>query len=172
MLLKNSCGELLINEKDCDRFKRYDLEMQFAGVNPDLMELLTSARIITDGADSVGFAFGESDDCDSFSIELWNELANPVCEIGGSVEWLYTALPWVNNGVLGDVTFENGPLNLSITASTRGSGSAWGRGPSCVVPAGEEALVTDHLVAVITTIQPPTPTDDLQPLTAAELVCV
>lgn len=171
ILLKNACGELLVNEKDCDRFKRYDLEMQFVEVDPDLLELLTSARIITDGADSVGFAFGESDNCDSFSIELWNQLANPECEIGGLAEWLYATIPWVNNGVLGDLTFQNGTLSLTITASTRGTGSSFGRGPSCVIPAGEELQPGDHIAMVITTIQPPAVTDGLVPLTGANLVC-
>jgi hypothetical protein len=171
VLLKNACGELLVNEKDCDRFKRYDVEGQFAGVNPDLMELLTSARLIVDGDDSIGFAFGESDECESFSVELWNQLANPECEVGAEPEWLYTAIPWVNNGMLGDMAFNNQTLNLTITGSTRGTGSAWGRGPSCVVPAGQEILTTEHLVAVVTSVQPPTPTDDLEALTGADLVC-
>jgi hypothetical protein len=164
VIVKNACGELCVNEKDCDKFKRYDLEMQFCSVDPDLIELLTPGRAIIDGTDTIGFAHGESDECDSFSVELWNAVAAQECAVGADPEWFYVAFPWVNNGVVGDITFDGAALTVTVTASTKGTGAAWGVGPSDVLPVASPALPGDHIIGVITTVQPPEAVCGLQPL--------
>src|SRR5688572_29963060 len=58
-ILKNACGELCINEKECDTFKRYDLEILLCQINPNLLELATDARLLVDnGGNAKGFARG------------------------------------------------------------------------------------------------------------------
>lgn len=166
-VLKNACGELCINEKDCDQFKRYDLELQLCQVDPELLELISNARILVDAlGDSRGFAHGESSLCENFSLELWNKVTGAACDPGGDPEWYYFAFPWVTNGVMTDVTFENGPLTLTLTAHTKGASTGWGRGPTQVLPASAPALTSDHLLGYITTVQPPAPACGLQPLEA------
>src|SRR5688500_6376753 len=45
-IVRNACGELCINEKDDDQFKRYDLEMSLCQVDPELLELVSTARLL------------------------------------------------------------------------------------------------------------------------------
>lgn len=170
--VKNACGELCINEKDCSQFKRYDLEIQLCAVDPDLLELASGARLLLDGATSKGFAIGENADCENFSLELWTKVSSGDCA-GSNPEWYWFAFPWVTNGYLSDITFENGPLTLTINASTHAAGEGWGRGlgPDCILPDGGEAMTTDHMLAYLTNVQPPEPVCGLQAVTAPDLVC-
>jgi hypothetical protein len=171
-ILKNACGELCINEKDCDQFKRYDLEMEFCQIDPEGLTVVSNSRALVDGAGNTkGFAHGETTDCGSFSLELWTRVTPQTCVTPGNPEWFYFAIPWVYNGMIGDVTFEDGPLTMTVKAHTKGAGALWGRGPSCVLPDESPALTTDHLLGYITDIQPPDPVCGLQALSAAELVC-
>lgn len=172
-VVKNACGELCINEKDDDQFKRYDLEMQLCQVDPELLELTSSARLLVDGLGvSKGFAQGESVAIDNFSLELWTKVTPQDCS-GADPEWYWFALPWVTNGVMTNVTFENGPLTLTIQARTHGAGTEWGRGlgPDCVLPSTAPAETTDHLLAYLTTVQPPAVECGLQAIVAGDLVC-
>jgi hypothetical protein len=172
-LVKNACGELCVNEKDADQFKRYDLEIQLCQVDPELLELAANARLLVDGAGvSKGFAQGEGAAVENFSLELWTKITPQDCA-GVDPEWYWFAMPWVTNGVMTDVTFENGPLTLTITASTHGAGSGWGRGlgPDCVLPSSAPAETTDHLLAYLTTVQPPAVVCGLQAVDAGDLVC-
>jgi hypothetical protein len=172
-IVKNACGELCINHKDCDQFKRYDLDLQLCQVDPELLELISGARLLVDSEGvSRGFAHGENNLCENFSLELWTKITPLDCA-GVNEEWYWFAFPWVTNGVMTDVTFENGPLTLTVTASTHAAGADWGRGlgPDCILPEGAEAQSTDHLMAYLTTIQPPEPVCGLQAVTAPDLVC-
>jgi hypothetical protein len=44
------------------------------------------------------------------------------------VEYGYSLFPWVIEGTVGDLTFENGAANFVVNARTR-AGSNWGTGP-------------------------------------------
>jgi hypothetical protein len=173
-ILKNACGELCVNEKDADQFKRYDLEMEFCQVDPELLELISGARLLVDGGGtSRGFAHGENPLTENFSLELWTKVTPSVCGAGEGAEWYWFAFPWVTNGVLNDVTFENGPITLTVTASSHGAGSDWGRGlgPDCILPSGAEATSVDHLMAYLTNVQPPEVVCGLQAVAAPDLIC-
>jgi hypothetical protein len=172
-IVKNAGGDLCINEKDCDQFKRYELEMQFCQVDAELLELISGARLLVDDlGETKGFAHGEQNLCENFSLELWTKITPSDCA-GADPEWYWFGFPWVTNGVMTDVTFENGPLTLSVTAHTHGAGESWGRGlgPDCILPAASPAETTDHLLAYLTTVQPPEAICGLQPVEAGDLVC-
>lgn len=165
-IVKNACGELCVNEKDADQFKRYDLEIQLCQVDPELLELISGARLLVDGGTSRGFAHGENPLTENFSLELWTKVSGGACT--GDPEYYWFAFPWVTNGVMSDVTFENGPLTLTINASTHGAGAGWGRGlgTDYVLPVTEEAQTTDHMLAYLTTVAPPAPACGLQAVTS------
>jgi hypothetical protein len=172
-LVKNACGELCINEKDDDQFKRYDLELLLCQIDPELLELISSARLLVDGEGvTKGFAHGESTTVENFSLELWTKVTPADCS-GEDPEWYWFAFPWVTNGMLTDITFENGPLQLTLTGSTRGAGDGWGRGlgPDCILPEDSPAESGDHMLAYLTTVQPPSPVCGLQAVGAGDLVC-
>jgi hypothetical protein len=161
-LQKNACGEFDINETDDDLFKRYDLEMHFSKIDPEGLTLVSSARGLTDGADTKGFAVGDANQSDRFSLELWTKVAGQACSLTGDPLWYYFAFPNVGGGRITDVTFEDAPLTMTVTGKTRGAGATWGRGPSLVLAADDMAQTTDHLLGFLTDVQPPEPVCGLQ----------
>lgn len=161
-LVKNACGEPCINEKDCSFLKRYNLEINFCKVDPAGVELTTGQRLVlNDDGDGAGFGLGETIQCDEgFSLELWQKLTNKDCDASGDPEWFYWSFPFLNNGTLGDLTFENGPFSFSITASTNkiAREDQWGddnRGPFGVYATGQGMVIGEHVSNVLTLEQPP-----------------
>lgn len=178
-LVKNACGEPCINEKDCDFLKRYNLTIAFCKVDPTVMELTTSNRALTDADGRViGTAFGSDIQCeDGWSLELWQKVAGADCEPGQEQPWSYWAFPWLTSGIVGDVTFENGPFTFEVTARTKAVGEGtWdatpgdgseSRGPFEVFPEGAGLFKGEHLGQIITTIQPPEDTCGTAPFVRA-----
>lgn len=167
-LQKNACGELCINEKDDDILKRFNLTINFCKVDPAMVELMTSNRVVTNGSgDAVGFAVGSEINSDGgFSLELWQKVAGDLCDSGGDQLWSYHAWPWVTGGVLGDFTFENGPFTFDLTARTKPvRDGAWNlqplvvgennRGPFTVLGTGQGLLEGEHYINVLTDSAPP-----------------
>lgn len=161
-LQKNACGDLCINEKDCDRLKRINLDLQFCTIDPDIVEITTGNRLLLDGTgDAKGWATSEDVQCDGgFSLEVWQKVAGAVCNTAGDPLWHYWAWPFVTNGTLGDMTFENGPFVFNVTAFTKkiAQDDQWGTdnlGPFAVLPATAALVAGDHEAKWITDIQPP-----------------
>lgn len=164
-LVKNACGEPCINEKDCDFLKRYNLTINFCKVDPTILELTTANRALTDGANVIGVAVGSEVQCeDGWSLELWQKIAGGTSCDGGEQMWSYWAWPWLSSGMLGDLTFENGPFAFDITAKSKAvgagtwdadSGNDESLGPFGVLPVGAGLLPGEHLGQIITNVPPP-----------------
>jgi hypothetical protein len=166
--LKNACGELEIDEKDDDEFKRYDLEIELVQIDPEGLSLISSARALHDADDNVkGFANGRNNDAVDFSLEVWTKVAGQACSVSGDPLWFYVAFPHVANGVLTDFTMEDGPLTLKVTAHTKDTGELWLTGPSGVLDEDDPAITTDHVIGFITDVQPPDAVCGLQAYAAA-----
>jgi hypothetical protein len=173
-IVKNACGEVVVDEKDDDEFKRYTTQYDFWQIDPEALTLLANnARALLDGdGNAKGFAAGRNIATAHFSLELWTKVAGQTCDASGNPEWYYFALPHNAGGLVTDFTFEDGPLTLTIKGNTLDAGENWGRGPSCVLPTESPAISTDHLLGYITSIQPPEPVCGLQAVSAADLACV
>lgn len=172
-LQKDACGDFCINEKDCDRLKRIGLDMQFCVLDPDIIEVMTGSPLLLDPqGDAKGVAIGEDIQCDGgFSLEVWQKIAGSTCSTTGDPLWLYWALPFITNGTIGDLTFENGPFVFNITAQTKkiSQDDQWGadnRGPFQVLPASAPLPNGTHLAPWITDVQPPESACGTVPLAA------
>lgn len=161
-LVKNACGELCINEKDCSILKRLNLTINFCKIDFAAVELTTSQRLLTLAGDANGFAIGETAQCgEGWSLELWQKIAGADCTAGGVQNWLYWAFPFITNGILGDFTFENGPFQFDLTAQTKAIAGAdqWNDdnvGPFGVLPVGQGFVAGEHAASWVTDVQPPT----------------
>lgn len=163
-LVKNACGEPCINEKDCDFLKRYNLAISFCKVDPTVLELTTANRALLDDETVIGVAIGSEIQCeDGWSLELWQKTAAADCAEGAQL-WSYWAFPWLTSGLLGDLTFENGPFTFDITARSKAVGTGtWdvtqdageSLGPFFVLPVGAGLLKGEHVAHITTTVQPP-----------------
>lgn len=69
---KNANGDLCINDRACDQFKRVMVTISLCEVDPDLFSLVTNNTLEVDSAgNDVGFRVGESVACSDFALELW-----------------------------------------------------------------------------------------------------
>lgn len=161
---KNANGDLCINDRSRDQFKRWDVAVSFCEVNPSLAEMVSNATLEEDwDGNVVGIRVPEGAALESFALELWTGVPGADCGVDEPTTYGYMLLPLIVPGVLGNMTINNGAATFDIRGQTR-SGSAWGVGPYDVVPT--DALNTagpllvpmgplDHHLLRTTTIAPP-----------------
>lgn len=167
-------GSFCVNERTSPAFKNFGVELNFCGVNPALMSLVTNATPYSDYAgDLAGFTVPEGDINKWFAIELWTGLANTACAAGSAEASGYILLPFVQAGVLGDIEI-NGEDTVDFSMSeafTKGNNS-WGTGPYNVVynQSGVASKLPtalspyDHLLMMDTGLATPVLSSDLQPI--------
>lgn len=161
---KNANGDLCVNDKSRDQFKRWDLAISFCEVNPSLAEMVSNAILEEDwNGDVVGIRVPEGAALESFGLELWTGVPGSDCVPGEPTVYGYMLLPFVIPGVLGNMTVQNGVTTFDVRGHTRGSGG-WGVGPYDVVSTdgagGSGPLAVpmgsdEHHLLRTTTIAPP-----------------
>lgn len=139
--VKLANGKLCINEIGVATLKRYTVEVSLCNADPDLFEIIGGVNKVLDfNGDVVGYevdedlAFGSK-----FSLEFWTRVPIDQCDPSGNNTYVYWLLPCLQNGRVGDITIENGPLEFTFTADALPS-HAWGQGPYDVV--AQDALNT------------------------------
>lgn len=174
---KAANGRVCGFKRGCPSFRGFDVELSFFDVSPQLIEITTGNPVVF-GFDGQPIGYDDcSIQCNSgFAIELWAEvLGDDVCATDGAGEgaWIYWLMPWVTNGMLGNLEVGSEAANLTLTGATR-AGGAWGVGPWDVMPldaAGTAGpLLTPlgsncHRRTFVTTVEPPVPGADYIPVT-------
>jgi len=168
----NAAGKVCIADTPAPKFTGYAVTVEFCGVNPDLIALMTGQEKVLDSDDlPVGFKMSSDIDADEsgFALEMWSNVPAAVCEPGGSggAQYGYFLVPFLKGGVLGDFTIGNDAVNFTLSGANSKDGNGWGSGPYNVVPDGTgapaellEALeANDHLLMQLTDVPPPD-TDD------------
>ena len=172
--IKNGDGNFCVRETDPPILKWINLVGTFCDVDPDLVGIMTGNEVNYDDAETPnanGYSVDEGATATvNFGWEFWTRIANNGgVPCTGGIEFGYGIFPWVVEGTIGDITYENGAANFILNARTKG-GSAWGTGPYFVDysdnPAGsttEVALLTpirstEHKRFFTTRLEPPDPT--------------
>lgn len=164
IIVRNAGGAICINEKSPDSFKRFDVEIEFCGVNPSLLAMVTNAEEYEDYAgDVAGFTVAEGEITGKFALELWTGLAGQACGDGGVEASGYFLLPLVQSGTLGDVEVGGeDAITFSLANSYTVGGNTWDEGPFNVV--NDEGVASplptaldpfDHLLMLFTDVAPP-----------------
>lgn len=150
--------------------KWIDLTITFCQVDPQMITVLTGEPLVLDDS-STPVAVGWRTSVGSvntvnFGFEGWTRIGGSAGCAGGGVQYGYFLLPFVTQGVLGDVTFENGAASFTVTAKTN-AGSNWGTGPYTVIKSNATATLNmplplltaigpnDHRHLQVTTLPPP-----------------
>ncbi|QDP45518.1 hypothetical protein SEA_FUZZBUSTER_34 [Microbacterium phage FuzzBuster] len=167
ILQRNAAGQLCVNQKQADSFKRFTVEIEFCGVNPSLLSIVSNAEPYEDYAgDVAGFTVPEGEITKKFALELWTGLSGQACLPGEAQDEAsgYMLLPFVQAGVLGDITIDGeNAVTFSITGAYTIGGNAWLNGPYNVLRnvEGDPAVLPlaldpfDHLLLVDTALAPP-----------------
>jgi hypothetical protein len=137
IIVKKASGALCINHKNPDSFKRFTLEMEFCGVDPDLLSFMTNMTAYADYDDNIaGATVYEGEVDEKFGLEIWTGLANFTPEAGDVVDEAsgYIVLPCINAGVLGDITIDGeNAVSFTLQGAYTVSGHQWGAGTKTVV---------------------------------------
>jgi hypothetical protein len=140
IITRKADGSLCVNEKAADSFKRFTLELEFCGVNPSLLSLVTNAEVYNKGGNTIGFTVPEGTIDKKFALELWTGLSGTACAPGAAFQGGYLLLPFVQAGVLGDITIDGeNAVTFSLTGASTKGGNAWGVGPYNVILGGTQA---------------------------------
>jgi hypothetical protein len=172
---KAANGRVCGSKKGCPTFKGFDLELNVFSVSPELIEILTGNPVVM-GYDAKPIGFDTcSIKCDTgFAVELWAEVLGEACVAGATGQWIYFLLPWVTNGLLGDLEIGSEEVTLQVTGHTKAGGN-WDIGPYDVQPADAANTPgpmltplgpTCHRRTFITTVAPPVPSCDYLPVPA------
>lgn len=150
--------------------KWIDLTITFCQVDPQMITVLTGEPLVLDDSTTpvaVGWRTSVgSVNTVNFGFEGWTRIGGSAGCSSGGTNYGYFLLPFVTQGVLGDVTFENGAASFTVTAITN-AGSNWGVGPYTVIKSNASAtlgvplpLLTaigakDHRHLQVTQLPPP-----------------
>jgi hypothetical protein len=152
-------------KRGCPTFNGFDLTGGFFSASPELIDILTGNSVYNDfNGDPIGW-----DDCQvacntGFALEIWQNVIGEECAEDTTGQWFYWLLPWVTNGVLGDVTVNAEGVTFSLTGNTR-AGGGWSLGPWDVQAADAENTPGPLLEVIgsechrrgfVSTIEPPT----------------
>lgn len=162
----NAAGKVCISDEPCPTFTGYDIAVEFCGVDPSLIDIMTGQPIVENGAGAaVGFRMNTAvDACDSgFALEVWSNVPAAICEPGQEGSFGYFLVPFVKGGIIGDFTIANDVVNFTLTGAKSKDGSAWGVGPYDVtrddtnVPSPLLTPIdpSDHLDMELVTVGPP-----------------
>lgn len=139
----NANGDICILDTPPPRLTGYGVEIQFCGVEPLAFNLTTGQPLVKDPdtgvggpAEYLGFRVNTGVDLSTsgFALEIWSAVPSSVCAATGEQQYGYFVLPFIQGGIIGDFTIENGAINFTVTGATTKDGSGWGVGPYNVVP--------------------------------------
>ena len=131
IIVKKANGAICVNYKGPDSFKRFTLEMEFCGVDPDLLSFMTNMSAYADWAGDIAGATAYEGEVDKkFGLEVWTGLAGDIIEGPGVEEASgYVVLACVNAGVIGDITIDGeNAVSFTMTGAYTVSGNQWGVG--------------------------------------------
>jgi hypothetical protein len=163
-VLRNANGDLIVNQKDDSAFKRYNLTVTMAKIDPELMAYLMFSRTLSVGSPLVtgaGFTVKSGQWTNRISLEIWQNVSGAgACSASGQQQYIYHAFPNIGGIRMGDFSIELNPTQMVWTGETADPSTLWGDGPgtgtSWITPATVQTL--EHHLWAITTTAPPAAT--------------
>lgn len=140
IIVTNGAGLISVATKSPKQLKWDEITITLANVDPEFIALLTGDTLVMNDATPTPVAVGlqqrrSTYATGNFAWETWTSTDGMGCAVvsAATVPWLgYSLLPFVVEGALGDITFNNGAVSAVITGRTQ-NGNAWGTGPFSVL---------------------------------------
>jgi len=171
----NFAGETCVSEPAVPSHAGFGVEIEFCEVDFGMFNLLTGQEVVLNAAgDAIGIT--ESTDIDlsnvNVALEMWlGASENSAPTDGGDGYYGYIVLPFLQGGVISDVTIENSNITFTVTNMTTKNGSAWGAGPYDVELVGGVAAPLStpltskaHRRIMLVEVAPPEPVAGTIPL--------
>ncbi|QPO17099.1 major tail protein [Gordonia phage Lilbeanie] len=167
---KNGNDDFCWVERNEDKFKYFNLGIQFCDVDPEAYEIVTKNPIWTDAAgDATGIKMGRYARVEgNFALEVWSDIPGSACGPNGK-QWGYWLWPFIGPARLDELTLNNEAAEFNLSNAITKDGSGWEDGPYNVelndaeppVAAKLNTALTaeDHFVFFRTNVAPPTKTN-------------
>lgn len=131
----NANGDICVDKPKAPILRWYEVTITFCNVDPELFNIVSAEPLVLNDAltpESIGWCtLPDSAASSNFALEFWTGTEDEGCD-DDDVVYGYGLLPRLTQGVIGDVTIENGNINFTVTAITRGA-NQWGTGPYNVI---------------------------------------
>lgn len=147
--VKNACGAVCVNFKDCDKLKRLDLTLGLCYPDPELLEILAGGTVLTSGA-AVGYAYPEigAASCpNGVSVELWVKRVDSAGALDATFPYERYVIPRAYF-FHGGRTFENGPITVELTGYAI-ENDEWLDGPQNDWPVASNRVIQSLPVATV-----------------------
>lgn len=151
--LLNANGDSCVDKPKAPFLRWYEVSIEFCEVDPELFNIVSAEPLILDDSlvpEAIGWCtLPDSPSASNFALEFWTGSEDDGCE-GDDVVYGYGRLPRITQGMIGDVTIQNGVITFTVTGITR-PGNQWGEGPYNVIinQTGPNAgFPTNELVAL------------------------
>lgn len=130
--VKNGDGLFCVRETNAPILKWINLVITFCNVDPELLNIMTGNSLVSDDS-ATAYKTGWNEDenaatLNNFALEGWTRLTNTGVACTGGTEYGYTLFPYVVQGTIGDITWQNDVVSFIVNARTS-SNSLWGVGP-------------------------------------------
>ena len=131
----NANGDICVDKPKPPILRWYEVVITFCQVDPELFNIVSAEPLILNDAltpEAIGWCtLPESPASSHFALEFWVGTDDEDCD-DGELTYGYGLLPRVIQGMIGDVTIQNGNINFTVSAITS-AGNQWGVGPYNVI---------------------------------------
>jgi hypothetical protein len=165
-IIRTADGDLCVNEKDPDAFKRMELTIDLCTTDPGIIARTVSpSRLLLNTSDvGSGFALAEGVSDRHFSIEVWQRVTGAgACDPEGNQLWVYNAWPHLRHGKIGDYNIATAPSVMQLTAESVAVSPLWWIGDAWLTD-GAVSPVPDHWFQNVTIVTPPVAAAGIQDL--------
>lgn len=131
----NANGDICVDKPKAPILRWYEVTITFCNVDPELFNIVSAEPLVLNDAltpESIGWCtLPDSPASSNFALEFWTGTEDEGC-VEDTVIYGYGLLPRVTQGMIGDVSIQNGVITFTVTAITRGA-NQWGTGPYNVI---------------------------------------
>jgi hypothetical protein len=130
-----AAGQTLLYEASVTELAGFSPELTFARVDPEMLSLMTGQPVVIDSfGNVVGFDVDTKIQLTGlgFALEVWMGApagGDGCTDASATGQYGYVLFPFLQGGVLGDFSIENGGISFVLTGASTKDGNAWGRGP-------------------------------------------
>jgi hypothetical protein len=131
----NANGDICVDKPKFPILRWYEVMITFCGVDPELFNIVSAEPLVMNDAltpEAIGWCtIPDSAASSNFALEFWTGTEDEGCD-EDAVIYGYGILPRIIQGVIGNVTINNGVVNFTVTGITRAA-NQWGTGPYNVI---------------------------------------
>lgn len=131
----NANGDICVDVPKAPILRWYEVVLTLQSVNPAFLNIVSNEPLVLNDAtipEAIGWdTIVGSNLAANFALEFWTGTDDDECE-DGDPDYGYGLLPWLYQGTIGDITFENGLVTFTVTAISKPNPN-WGTGPYSVI---------------------------------------